>query len=121
MIGSIHSSSFWVCSCCALVDAVGVIFCIAHIEPPTSTGSRMLNGTGLSLAYSDRSIVMKLLSSGTARCTHGSHGYSLSDRSASLSGVDGRVPLSAQNSPKNMGICTTIGPRHPSGLTPCSL
>ena len=92
MIGSIHNSSRWVCSCCALVEAVGVIFCIAHIEPPTSTGSRMLNGTGLSLAYRDRSIVMKPLSSGTARWTHGSQGYSLSDRSASLSGVEGRVP-----------------------------
>ena len=121
MIGSIHNSSFWVCSCWALVDAVGVIFCIAHMEPPTSTGRRMLNGTGLSLAYNDRSIVMKLLSSGTARWTQGSHGYSLSDSSASLSGVDGRVPLSAQNRPKNIGICSTIGPRHPSGLTPCSL
>ena len=64
---------------------------------------------------------MKLPSKGTASCTWGSHEYRCRDRSASLSGVDGKVPRRAQNSPKKMGICMIIGPRQPMGLTPCSL
>jgi len=49
MIGIIHSSMRLVDSCWALVEAVGVIFCIANIEPPTSTGRSRLKGTGFSL------------------------------------------------------------------------
>ena len=49
MIGIIHSSIFWVDSCWALVEADGVIFCIAHMEPPTSTGRSRLKGAGFSL------------------------------------------------------------------------
>ena len=61
--GIIHSIIRLVDCCCGVADAVGVIFCITNIDPPTSSGSR--TGTASSLAYLARSIHKKELSSGT--------------------------------------------------------
>ena len=117
--GIIHSMSLAVDSCWGVEDGVAVIFCITHIEPPTRIGRS--SGAGFSLEYRARSSHRNVPSSGTTSWTGGSHGYSLPARSASLSGVEGNVPLRAQNRPMKMGICTIMGPRHPRGLTPCSL
>ena len=117
--GIIHSMIIWVCCCCGDVETAGVIFCISHIDPPTNTGSRI--GIVSWLAYCARSIQRKELSSGTTPCTSGSHEYRLPPRSARRSGVDGNVARRDQNRPKKIGICMTKGPRHPRGLTLCSL
>jgi len=63
--GIIHSIILLVDACCWLMDGMVVIFCINHIDAPTSTGSRMLNGAGLSLENLARFIVMKWPFSGT--------------------------------------------------------
>lgn len=117
--GMSHSIIRFVDCCWADVPAMGVIFCMTNIEPPTRIGRSI--GMGLSLENFARSIHRNVPSSGTAWWTIGSQEYSFSARSASLSGVDGRVPLRDQKRPKNIGICSTSGPRHPRGFTPCSL
>ena len=43
-------------ACWAVIDGMVVIFCISHIEAPTSTGSRILKGAGFSLENLARSI-----------------------------------------------------------------
>jgi len=71
MIGISHSIILLVDSCCALIDGVAEIFCMSHMETPTSTGSR--NGTGFWLEYLARSIQRNCPSSGTDWWTWGSH------------------------------------------------
>ena len=118
-MGIIHSIIRFVDCCCGLVAAVGVIFCMSHIEPPTSTGSR--KGNGFSLEYFARSIQRKEPSMGTSVCRPGIQEYSFPARSARFSGVDVSVPRRAYKRPINIGNCIIIGPRHPNGFTPCSL
>ena len=60
-------------ACCAFIDGMVVIFCISHIDAPTSTGSRKLNGAGLLLENAARSIDRNWPFSGTTWWTWGSH------------------------------------------------
>lgn len=118
MPGMSQSIMRFVDSCCGVVEGMVVIFCMTNMETPTSTGRR--KGMGLALEYSARLSQRKLPSRGTASWTMGRNEYRWPDRSASLSGVDGRVPRSAQKRPRKMGIWTTRGPRQPTGFMPCS-
>ena len=70
IMGIIHSIILLVDSCCGVVAGVVDIFCITHIEPPTSSGSR--NGMGFSLEVPARSSQRNLPSRGTASFTWGS-------------------------------------------------
>ena len=97
-----------------------VIFCMTHIDAPTTIASIQPTMPAC-CAVVERSSPRKLLSRGTAELTCGSHEYRCSDRPASLSGVDGSVWRSAWYRPMKMGNCTTMGPRQPMGLTPASL
>tara|TARA_B100000809_G_scaffold200515_1_gene200787 strand:+ start:870 stop:1085 length:216 start_codon:yes stop_codon:yes gene_type:complete len=63
--GIIHSIILLVDACCWLMDGMVVIFCINHIDAPTRTGSRMLNGAGFLLEYSARFIDRNWPFSGT--------------------------------------------------------
>lgn len=116
--GIIHSIIRLVDACCSVAAGMVVIFCISHIDPPTRTGRR--KGIGFAADTSARLSPKAMPFSGMTSWTGVSHGYRCRDRSASLSGVDGRVALSAQKRPKKIGIWITMGPRQPRGLTPCS-
>ena len=101
---------------CCLGSAVGidVIFCRRNIEAPTRMGSM---GVGSGRA---RSSEKKMLFSGTTPWTQGSQGYRCLESPTRLSGVEGRVWRRAWYSPIQIGNWMNIGPRQPSGLTPCS-
>lgn len=114
--GIIHCIIRFICICLGSVDGFAIIFCCTHIEPPTSSGSITLVGSG-----SDRSNHRKPLFNGTAVCTPGSHEYNFCDRSTSRSGFWGSAWMIDWYSPIQIGSCTTIGPRHPTGFTPSSL
>ncbi len=114
--GIIHCIIRFICICLGSVDGFAIIFCCTHIEPPTSNGSITLVGSG-----SERSNHRKPLFSGTAVCTPGSHEYSFCERSTSRSGFCGSAWMIDWYSPIQIGSCTTIGPRHPTGFTPSSL
>ena len=92
-----------------------VIFCITHIDAPTRMG-RMGVGSGRA-----RSIQRKLLCRGTAWLTWGNQEYSLVERLATASGLEGRVFRMDRYRPIHMGSWMTMGPRQPRGLMPCSL
>jgi len=77
-------------SCCGDVEGIVVIFCITNIDIPTNTGRIILVGSGIA-----RSSPKKSPFNGTDLCTEGSHQYSLFDKFASLSGVDGSVCIIA--------------------------
>ena len=93
---------------------------MTHMDAPTTMASTQPTAPAC-WAVVARSSPRKLLSSGTAELTWGSHEYRCSDSPASLSGVDGNVWRRAWYRPMKMGNCTTIGPRQPMGLTPASL
>ena len=83
--GIIHNIIRLVDCCLASADGMVVIFCMSHMEAPTSTGR---SGVGSGLA---RSSHRKELSSGMVLCTSGSQEYRCRDKPTRLSGVDGRV------------------------------
>lgn len=113
--GSIQSIIWLVCRCRGSADMGVVIFCVAHMEAPTSTGSR---GRGSGCA---RSSQRKPLSRGTAAWAASNQEYRTPDRPTMDSGLAGSALMSDQYSAIQMGIWMTRGPRQPSGLTPCSL
>lgn len=65
IIGIIQSMIWFVCACRGSDVSGVIIFCWTHIEPPTSTGSAKLSGTGAYWTKSTRSIPANWLSSGT--------------------------------------------------------
>ena len=119
MMGIIHSIMVWLDCCRGSMEGVVVIFCWSHVEAPTISG--IMNSSGVGLAA--RSKPRKCWFKGAAACTgnNGIHEYSFAERFTRSSGLVYKVWISTWNSPKRMGICTTSGPRHPTGLTPDSL
>lgn len=90
MTGIIHNIIRFVESCCGDVEGIVVIFCIRNIDTPTNTGRIMRVGSGIA-----RSSPRKSPFNGTALCTVGSHQYSLVERVARRSGVEGSVCIMA--------------------------
>ena len=83
--GIIQSIIRFVDSCLESAVGMEVIFCISHIDPPTSTGS-----TGV-WSGNARSSHRNELSSGMTSCTKGIQEYRWLERPTMLSGVEGRV------------------------------
>ena len=77
-------------SCCGDVEGIVVIFCMTNIDTPTNTGRTMRVGSGIAKSSPKKSPFI-----GTALWTDGSHQYSLLERVASRSGVDGSVCIIA--------------------------
>ena len=115
MAGIIHSIMRLVDACRSSAVGMVVIFCMTHIDTPTRTG--MTNGVG---SGSAKSIHRKSLSMGMTPCTCGSHSYKWRERPTRLSGLDGTVWRMAWYKPIQMGNWMNMGPRQPSGFTPCS-
>ncbi len=85
MKGIIHSIIRLVDCCRASAVGMTDIFCIAHMEAPTSTA---IKGVGSGMA---RSSHRKPLSNGTTWCTRDSHEYKWLERLARDSGLVGRT------------------------------
>jgi len=120
MIGISHSIIWLVWADRSSMEGMALIFCCAHIEAPTRIGSAKLNGAGAFWTRSTRSMPMNMLSRGTSLAA-GFHPYRTVDRLAVPSGVAGTALKMARYSPNQIGICRTIGPRQPIGLTPAVL
>ncbi len=120
MIGISHSIIWLVWADRASIDGMALIFCCAHIDAPTRIGRAKLNGAGAFDTRSTRSMPMNMLSSGTSLAA-GFHPYRTVDRFAVPSGVAGTALKIARYRPNQIGICNTIGPRQPTGLTPAVL
>ena len=90
IIGIIHSIILLVEACLSSIAGIVVIFCITNIDTPTNTGRIMRVGSGIA-----RSSPRKSPFNGTDLCTEGSHQYSLLERVASRSGVEGSVCIMA--------------------------
>ncbi len=89
MPGMIQSIVRFCCSCWGVAAGMVDIFCITHVDRPTSTGIR--KGNVPALESSPRSIhnIRPLI--GIASLTTWSHGYRCLERSARRSGVVGSV------------------------------
>ena len=105
---------------CCLGSAVGTldIFCSTHIETATRMGSMKypFGGTSGTARFSHRKCSFR----GTAWCT-APREYSLSESPSSSSGVAASAFKIDWYSAIQMGSCSSMGPRQPSGLTPLSL
>ena len=95
-----------------------LIFCMTHMEPPTSTAMKYV---ATDLSATARSRPRNRLSSGTTWWTTDSHGYRCPESPARDSGLVGSTWMMDMYSPIQMGNWMTKGPRHPMGFTPDSL
>ena len=88
MMGIIQSIIRLVDACRGSAEGVMVIFCVSHIDAPTSTGSRKFTGGGWACTKSTRSMPRNPLSNGTC-ARAGFHVYRRPERLAMPSGVGG--------------------------------
>ena len=89
IIGIIHSIMRFVDAWRGSADGSVVVFCISHMDTPTSTG---ITGSESGCA---RSSHRNALFMGITSCTPGSHGYKCPDSPTRRSGVDGSVWMTA--------------------------
>lgn len=64
IIGIIHSMIWFVCACLGSTGAVMVIFCMIHMDAPTSTGRAKFHGIGEFWTLSTRSMPTNMLFNG---------------------------------------------------------
>ena len=122
--GIIHSIIVWLDCCRGSVDGEMVIFCWTQVDTNTSKGtsSAVICPSPNDPGPSAKLIPMKSAFRGAAEymLNMGIQEYSFCDRPTRSSGAENSVCIRTRNSPIRMGICTTNGPRQPTGLTPAS-